>query len=265
MDRATINYYNENSEILAELYETANMSAIHGLLLRFLPEKARILEIGCGSGRDAAFLVAKGYDVTAIEASPKMLEVAQRLNPELADRITLASVPLQDSDRLLSRQFSAVVCIGTIIHIPDQYLFEFASQVRDLVAPDGILFLSGSIRNLPSQENRDVHGRLIIERAPEEIQLLFERLGFRLLTRHENDDTLGRPVKWFTLVMQKAGQGNSRSVDEIETIISRDKKDATYKLALLRALCDIAQTDTGMVRWGMDGAVRVPLGSIVEK
>jgi hypothetical protein len=59
-----------------------------------------------------------------------------------------------------------------------QYLFEFASQIRDLVAPDGILFLSGSIRTLPSQENRDEHGRLIVEMAPEEIQLLFERLGF---------------------------------------------------------------------------------------
>jgi hypothetical protein len=43
-----------------------------------------------------------------------------------------------------------------------------------------------------------------MERVPEEIQLLFERLGFRLLTRHENDDALGRPVKWFTLVMRKA-------------------------------------------------------------
>lgn len=30
-----------------------------------------------------------------------------------------------------------------------------------------------------------------------------------------------------------------QSIDEIETIISRDKKDATYKLVLLRALCDM--------------------------
>jgi SAM-dependent methyltransferase len=176
------------------------MSIVHSLLLRFLPEKVSVLEIGCGSGRDAAFLIAKSYDVTAIEASPKMIEFAQRLHPELAGRITLASVPLRDSDSLLSRQFGAVVCIGTILHVPDQYLFEFASQIRDLIAPDGTLFLSGSIRNLPSQENRDEHGRLIRERVPEEIQLLFERLGFRLLTRHENDDALGRPVQWFSLV-----------------------------------------------------------------
>ncbi|MGO8878517.1 MAG: hypothetical protein ACLPVO_01010 [Desulfomonilaceae bacterium] len=92
------------------------------------------------------------------------------------------------------------MCIGSIIYVPDQYLFEFASQIRDLVAADGVLFLSGSIRNIPLQENRDEHGRLIIERVPEEIQLLFERLGFRLLTRHENDDALGRPIKWFSLV-----------------------------------------------------------------
>ncbi len=92
------------------------------------------------------------------------------------------------------------MCIGTIIHVPDQYLFEFASQIRDLIAQDGILFLSGSIRNLPSQKNRDEHGRLIMERVPEEIQLLFERLGFQLLTRVQNDDTLDRPVKWFSLV-----------------------------------------------------------------
>ncbi len=91
MDRSTIHYYNKNADKLAELYETADMSEIHALLVRFLSEKARILEIGCGSGRDAAFLL--------------------------------------------------------------EYLFESLPEMPHLVAPDGILFLSGSIRNLPSQEN----------------------------------------------------------------------------------------------------------------
>ncbi len=133
-----------------------------------------------------------------------MIEVAQSLHPEMAGRITLASLPLRDSDSMLSRQFGAVVCIGTIIHVPEHDIFEFASQLRDLVAPEGILFLSGSMRNRPSQTSRDDNGRLIIERVPEEIQLLFERLGFQLLTRVQNDDALGRPIKWYSLVMQKA-------------------------------------------------------------
>ena len=49
------------------------MSAIHTLLVRFLPEKDSTLQIGCGSGRDTAFLIAKGYDVTAVEGAPKMI------------------------------------------------------------------------------------------------------------------------------------------------------------------------------------------------
>ncbi|MFA6223840.1 MAG: hypothetical protein WC647_16160 [Desulfomonilaceae bacterium] len=51
MDRSTIHYYNKNADKLAELYKTADMSEINALLVRFLSEKARIMDIGCGSGR----------------------------------------------------------------------------------------------------------------------------------------------------------------------------------------------------------------------
>lgn len=137
MDRSAMDYYNQNAEKLAEFYEMADMSAIHSLLVRFLPEKVSVLEIGCGSGRDAAFLLANGYDVTAIEALPKMIEVALHLHPELGGHITRASVPLRDSDSLFANQFSSVVCIGTIIHVLDQYLFEFDSQVPMKDVTDG--------------------------------------------------------------------------------------------------------------------------------
>ena len=61
MDRQTLDYYNENAEKLAELYETADMSELHSLLLRFLPQRASVMEIGCGSSRDAAFLLAISF------------------------------------------------------------------------------------------------------------------------------------------------------------------------------------------------------------
>ena len=51
MDRSTIDYYNEYSEKLAELYEAADMSTVHSLLTRFLSENATVLEIEYGSGR----------------------------------------------------------------------------------------------------------------------------------------------------------------------------------------------------------------------
>ena len=54
-------------------------------------------------------------------------------------------------------------------------------------------------------------------------------------------------------------------MDEIETIITRDRKVATYKLALLRALCEIAQAENPAAQWRADGTVSVPLGLVAEK
>lgn len=65
--------------------------------------------------------------------------------------------------------------------------------------------------------------------------------------------------------MERQEGGISRSVDELETIISHDRKNTTYKIALLRALCDIAQSEQLAARWRPDGFVAVPLGLVVEK
>jgi hypothetical protein len=78
MDRSTIYYYNKNADKLAELYETADMSEIHALLVRFLSEKASLLEIGCGFGRDAAFLLARVQNDDALGRPVKWFSLVMR-------------------------------------------------------------------------------------------------------------------------------------------------------------------------------------------
>jgi hypothetical protein len=151
------------------------------------------------------------------------------------------------------------------MHIPNARLFEFAMQARDLLEPGGIIIVSSSIGRGDQPDDRDESGRLMIERPSEELQLLFERIGFRFITRIENTDAGGRDLRWYSLVMERQEGGISRSVDEIETIISHDRKDTTYKIALLRALCDIAQNEHLAVQWWADGFVSVPLRLVAEK
>ena len=265
MDESTVHLYDAKASDLAAEYESADMSDAHRILMRHLPERGRILEIGGGSGRDAAFLLSKGFDITAVDASEKMLAAARQCHPELGNRLAKAAFPLASDSSLLTQRFDAVVLIATIMHIPEQDLFECASQMRDMLSGGGMLILSASIKRDGIAEGRDSDGRLFVERPPAELQLLFERLGFRLVAQYANKDSFARKVSWYTLVMQRADRKTPRSVDEIETIITRDKKDATYKLALLRALCDIAQTEYHMVKWSPDGTVRVPLGLVAEK
>ena len=280
MDATTVKVYDTYVVEFAVQYASANVAAMHRFLLRYLPPATRLLEIGCGTGRDAAFLAENGFAVVATDASAEMLaqfrkspiqgldmgDYAQGLTPHGGSvQLLHTAFPLPPDSPLFQDKFGAVVCLAVLMHLPDMELFEFAYQVRQLLQTGGTVILSVSEGRDISAESRDADGRLFRERPPAEIALLFERLGFQLLSREESSDGLGRGgLCWITLVLRLTAATGTRPVDQIETIINRDRKTATYKLALLRALCDIAQTTANHVRWHGNDTVSVPLGLIAE-
>ena len=81
----TLSYYENNAKHLSQRYESANVDNIHALLLKTFPSKSHLLEIGCGSGRDASFMYRKGYNVHAIDGSTEMIAETKRCHPELVD------------------------------------------------------------------------------------------------------------------------------------------------------------------------------------
>jgi SAM-dependent methyltransferase len=266
MDQPTVEYYDRNAGLCGTRYESGDMSHLDHLLLRHLPETgARVLELGCGSGREAAFLLQSGYDVHGVDASEGMIAEALRRHPELAGRLSRDAVPLPESSRLLSETFNAVLAIALLMHVPDSELFETILQWKRMLRPFGVVFVSVSTGRSVGEDSRGQEGRLFRERPAEQLQLLFERLGFRLAARYQIPDPLRAGLLWSSLVFQLDEPGAVRSIDQVETIIRRDRKDATYKLALLRALCDIAQTSHRQAHWYTDGWVGVPLGLVAEK
>lgn len=66
------------------------------------PWKARLLELGCGSGRDAAYMLDNGFDVIASDAVQDMLDAAAVCHPALAGRICrcLAQLPGRDTQKI---------------------------------------------------------------------------------------------------------------------------------------------------------------------
>jgi len=266
MDAETLSAYNTEASRLSADYEATDLSPIHDLLMRHLPPAGTVLDVGCGSGRDSAFLHSRGFQVFPLDGSPAMLESLASFHPELANYLITKKFPLDSEDPVLTRRFDAVICLAMLMHVPNHDLFECARQLSILLKPGAILALSISCGRTDLVNGRDKSGRLYIERPPEQIQLLFERLGFRLIAREDQSDSLNRPLRWTVLIMQNASvTPGLRAVDQIESVISKDKKDATYKFALLRALCAIAQTESQAVRWSSDGFVEVPLGLIAEK
>lgn len=265
MHLETIEFYDAHSEEIAARYHKADVSELHNILHRWLPDKGDILEIGCGCGREAIFIASLGCDVMATDASDNMLQQANRniSASTYANKVKLdkATFPLPSEHKLLKDRFDAIVCIAVVMHIPNHELFEFAYQIRTMIKEKGI-FICSFCTEYEAAHNDP---RLYINRESTEISLLFERLGFRILATNVNADGLNRERMWTTLTFSSEGQLGTRPVDQIESIINRDKKTATYKLALLRALCEIAQTSFHCARFIPGDRVAIPLGLIVEK
>ena len=76
-----IPYYNTNAPALAQQYESLSAASVHSWLIDLLPKtKTLALDVGAGSGRDAAWLASLGFEVIAVEPSAGMRAEAQRLH-----------------------------------------------------------------------------------------------------------------------------------------------------------------------------------------
>ncbi len=73
----TIDFYNSKSTQLIERYDNAEMSSLHQLLLKYIPPKGIVLDIGFGSGRDLQFLHDNGYDTWGIDPAKIFVENAK--------------------------------------------------------------------------------------------------------------------------------------------------------------------------------------------
>lgn len=203
IDKTTIDTYSDNAEEFANRYESVSVSQQLKLFLKYLPAGGRILEIGCGSGRDAAFLLDQGFDVTAVDASNKLLSLAAKYHPQLQGKLYKASAPFSESYPFMNKKFDGAVSMAMIMHLSDASFSRFLSQLANLVKPNGILFLSSSAGRTGLNNKRDPKQRLYIERSLDSIAKFASREGFSLLHTHTDHDLFGRNISWHGIVFRR--------------------------------------------------------------
>jgi 2-polyprenyl-3-methyl-5-hydroxy-6-metoxy-1,4-benzoquinol methylase len=75
---STLNYYNENAIEFCDNTINANMENFYELFLRHVQSGGRILDLGCGSGRDTKAFIDRGYSVQAIDGSEELCKIASQ-------------------------------------------------------------------------------------------------------------------------------------------------------------------------------------------
>ncbi len=143
---ATIQYYNERATDYFD--QTADIDVAH-LRQRFterLPTRAKILDAGCGSGRDARAFMDQGYEVVAIDASSGMAEQAnQRLG------VQVEVLPFEEMD--FCEEFDGIWACASLLHVPSNELSGVIDRMILALKPGGTFYLSFKVGN--SEEERD--------------------------------------------------------------------------------------------------------------
>ena len=109
-------------------------SPIVGEVLERYAIKGSILEIGCGEGRDAGFLLGRGYDVLATDVSPAAIRYARKRFHEFAGKFQV----LDCLTERLPQKFDFIYAVA-VIHmlVPDEDRNEFYCFIRDHLASGG--------------------------------------------------------------------------------------------------------------------------------
>lgn len=201
MDIATVNYYSQNALTVAERYESVVSSLSKSFGEAFKP-KSKLLDIGCGSGRDLAFLASLSHESFGIDATPEFVALSQSLHPELSGKVLQAALP--NFDPPFGGDFDGVLCSAVLMHIPESELVSTAVSIKRCLKKHGRLLYSVPSKRLDVlTENRDANGRLFVPDQSDRLQNIFEQLGFSLISKWDNADSLGRDsVEWISVLME---------------------------------------------------------------
>jgi SAM-dependent methyltransferase len=252
---SAIPYYEQHAPRLVTQYESLSFEDVHADLIATLPAPGgTVLDIGAGSGRDAAWLAAKGYDVVAVEPSDAMLAHARAKHTSSRIQWLSDSLPDLAKVRRLGLSFDLILLSAVWMHIPPSDRQRALRKLATLLAPKGRIAIS--LRLGAPDTERAMHEVSLLELAG-----LAQQFGLRIVHTSDSLDKLGRSeVSWTNVVLGLPDDGLG-ALPLLRHLILVDEKSSTYKIALLRVLARIADTAAGLARYDAESVV-VPLGLV---
>lgn len=190
--------YEANAAALAAQYESITFEQVHADVLdRFPAAPCAVLDIGAGSGRDAAALARRGHRVTAVEPTAGMRQQGQVRHAGLP--ITWIDDSLPDLARLRARDevYDLVLLTAVWMHLDAAERARAMPQVAALLAPGGEVVMS--LRHGPVPP-----GRRMFDVSATETAALGAAHGLHETFRTSRADTQGRAdVHWSVLCLGK--------------------------------------------------------------
>ena len=143
-------------------------------VLQLLPPERplRVLDIGCGEGRNAVFLARNGYHVTAFDASPKGVEKTKQLAADAGVRIEAFVADINEFR--LAEEFDVLFSTGVLQYVPPEQRQDLFANYREHTNPGGLNVFSVFVK------------KPFIVRAPDEEKTAHRWISGELFTYYHD-------------------------------------------------------------------------------
>lgn len=183
--------YGETAAERVKQYESIPFAHVHRHMMYLFPTKpSHVIDIGAGTGRDAAGFAELGHAVTAVEPTPELRAEAERLHRHPA--ITWIDDSLPDLDRVhaLEQRYDLVMLTAVWMHLDPPQRERAMARVAALVRHGGMMGLSLRHGPVPA-------GRRMFEVSAQETCELASRHGLVVIHESKGPAVLGGPDVWW--------------------------------------------------------------------
>jgi SAM-dependent methyltransferase len=172
-------YYDRQAADFATQTADLDLGPLYYRFLRHVRPGGRILDAGCGPGRDVLAFAERGYDVVAFDASEEMVRLARA---RLGDR---ADVHLMRFDDVSWRgKFDGVWACASLLHVPAASFTDVASRLVDALRPGGAWYMSFKL----GEGERLAEGRLFVDHTDGTLRSALSGLPVEVIETWQSTD-----------------------------------------------------------------------------
>ena len=192
----SVDYYNKYANVYFDSTVNLTMGETLMRFMNLLDNGATVLDLGCGSGRDAKVMLEAGMEVTLLDAAEEMCE--------LADIYTGVEPLCMDvRDMHFNEVFDGIWACASLLHLSKEDLATVLDKICDSLKPEGVFYFSVKEGNFEGYRQE----RFFADYTQREVKELLEKFPhFQVIDIWETQDVreVRREQKWVNVLLRRA-------------------------------------------------------------
>jgi 2-polyprenyl-3-methyl-5-hydroxy-6-metoxy-1,4-benzoquinol methylase len=190
----TIEYYNNNADQFFDSTFSLDLKPLYTAFLNELDSGVKLLDAGCGSGRDSLYFKHQGYDVTSFDASNVLVQKAENLLGYTVLCNTFQNIKFTD-------QFDGIWACASLLHVAKDEMTSVMLKLSNALNVSGVIYVSFKY----GETERKDAGRLFNDYTEPLFDKMIQHIPeLKVLKYWTTDDV--RPEKnerWLNILIQK--------------------------------------------------------------